>query len=64
MYADDGAALANEISELVREEVRRVAATGRNWKLILNGSSMGDVRLIVEEHAEVKRRCIIRQPNT
>lgn len=59
MKPDDAtvATLTHAVVELVREEVQRVALSGRNWKLVLNGSASGDVRMIIEEHAEVARRC-------
>ena len=56
MQTDDVATLTEAVTELVREEVQRVAASGRNWKIVLNGSATGDVRLVVEQHAEVTRR--------
>lgn len=57
MTADDVAALTESVVRLIREEVSRVALSGRNWKVIVNGSAAGDVRLVVEEHIEVSRRC-------
>ena len=63
MQKDDVAALTEAIVELVREEVPRVAASGRNWKMVLQGSLAGDVRLIVEQHADVVSKCRPLQVN-
>jgi len=49
-------ALVDAVVALIRKEVPRVAMSGRNWKVILNGSASGDVRLVVEEHADVVQR--------
>jgi hypothetical protein len=57
MQMDDVAALTEALVELVRKEVPQVAASGRNWKLVLQGSQAGDVRMIVEQHADVVQRC-------
>ncbi len=57
MQADDVAALTEVVAESVREEVRRVVMSGNNWKIVINGSATGDVRLVVEEHSEITRRC-------
>lgn len=64
MQMADVAALTDAMVELIREEVPKVAMSGRNWKLILNGSAAGDVRLSIEEHVEVMRRCQPLQANT
>lgn len=57
MQADDVAMLTEAVVALVREEVPQLATSGRNWKLILNGSAAGDLRLVVEEHVDLLRRC-------
>lgn len=56
MQTDDVAALTEAIVDLVRKEVPRVASSGRNWRLVLQGSIVGDVRLIVEQHVEVIKK--------
>jgi hypothetical protein len=55
MTAEDVAALTEAIVELVREEVPRVATSGRNWKLILHGSATGEVKPVVEEYGRTIR---------
>lgn len=64
MTTDDVAALTEAIVELVREEVPRVAASGRNWKLILHGSAAGEVQPIVEEYVRTIRPRKSLQVNT
>ncbi len=48
--------LVNALVELIRKEVPRVAQSGRNWKVVINGSRGGDVRAVIEEHADVVQR--------
>jgi len=40
----------------VREEIERLAPSGVNWKITLNGSAGGNVRGVVETFQDVTRR--------
>jgi len=50
------ALLVDAVVELVRQEVPRIAAENRNWKLTVNGSASGDVRAVIEAYSELTRQ--------
>ena len=44
------------VARFVREEAARLAGSGVNWKITLNGSAGGNVRAVVETYSDVIKR--------
>jgi hypothetical protein len=55
-------AAMKELEQWLRQEVAPVMASGRNWKVILNGCGAADVGYVVETHGKVVKRK--SQPDT
>lgn len=44
-----------ELIRLVREEADQLLRSGNNWKLTVNGSAGGDVRVVTEVYRTVRK---------
>ncbi len=52
-------AIVDTVVRLIREEIAEAMAEHRNWKLVVNGSASGDVRVVVEHHSDVIRHGVL-----
>jgi len=51
----DGDSNMAELMRLVREEAEKLFQLGHNWKLTVNGSAGGDVRVVTEVYRTVRK---------